>query len=228
MNYRKYLFFFSLICGLSACGPLKETHRYQFIDGEYLYSQKQDEYQAVFVENKLNEEEDTVLIYPAARAYANVFPEIRPAVDQYFLRQSFHFNLLTVLFKLRPSVEGFPTQLNSNVNGALFFGYRWDKFRLHYNETPAGLKKEVTHWGISAGMFGGFGATPVTPWTTSYRTMDEYNGLVLSRGLAVMGSLQRLTVGLGIGFDYLADRDKSIWIHQNKVWYGLTLGLNLN
>ena len=213
---------------LMSCATLKETPRYQFTDGEYRYHQKGDAYQAVYVENKLNDEADTVLLYPAAKAYASVFPEIVPAKDQYFLKNSFQFNLLTVLFKFRPGTEGFPAQLNSNVNGAMFFGYRVDKFRIHYTQTPAGLKNEALHWGLSAGFFGGFGSTPISPWTTGNKTMAEYNGFVLSRGVAIMGSINRLTVGLGAGLDYLTDRDKNIWIHQNKALYGLGLALNLN
>ncbi|HNP08544.1 MAG TPA: hypothetical protein PKN99_13005 [Cyclobacteriaceae bacterium] len=228
MKIHKYSLILIAAIGLISCGPLKEVHRYQFDDGEYLYQQNDNEYQAVYVENKLDQEEDTVLLYPAKVAYANVFPEIIPATDQYFLKRSFHFNILTVLFKFRPSTEGFPTQLNSNFNGALFFGYRWDKFVVDYSRTPAGLKKRLSHYGISAGIFGGVGSTAVTPWTTNYRTMDEYDGFIFTRGFAVMGSLRKLTVGLGFGLDYLADRDREIWIYQNKLWYGLTFGLNLN
>ena len=43
-----------------------------------------------------------------------------------------------------------------------------------------------------------------------------------------MIGLKTLTVGFGVGWDYLTDRDKNIWIYQNKPWIGLTLGLNLN
>ncbi|HNP94412.1 MAG TPA: hypothetical protein PKJ63_02245 [Cyclobacteriaceae bacterium] len=225
-HYRIYTFLL-FVTLLTSCGTLHETPRYQFTDDEYQYRQKKDAYQVVYVDNQL-EEEDTVLIYPARKAFSPVFPTISPGVDQYFLRRSFHLNLLTIPFKFRPSVEGFPSQLNSSFNGALFFGYRLDKFRLHYKSTPAGMKSELLHWGLSGGVFGGFGSTPVTPWTTSNRTMDEYNGFVLSRGVAVMGSINRLTVGLGVGTDYLTDRDKDIWIHQNKAWYGLTIGINLN
>ncbi|MEQ8304287.1 MAG: hypothetical protein RIB47_12910 [Cyclobacteriaceae bacterium] len=224
----KFYVYIIALTSLVSCRSLSEIPRYKFSDGEYLYHQKDDDYQSVYIENKLEEEEDTILIYPAAKAYTPVFPEIRPAQDQFFLKHSFHLNILTVLFKYRPSIEGFPSQLNSNINGALFFGYRVDKFQVRYSATPAGWKNEVLHWGLSAGVFGGFGSTPITPWTTNYRTMDEYNGFVFSRGFAVMGSLNRLTVGVGVGLDYLADRDKDIWIHQNKAWYGLTLGLNLN
>lgn len=42
-----------------------------------------------------------------------------------------------------------------------------------------------------------------------------------------MVGINNLTVGLGVGWDYVTDRDKDVWIYQNKAWYGLILGLNL-
>lgn len=215
------------LAGLSACGTLKETSRYQFVDGEYRYRQRANKYQTAFVDSQLNAGEDSVFIFPPLETTADI-PEVIRGVDQYFIRKAPQLQVLTIPFKLRPSVEGFPSQLNSSFNGEIFLGYRLDKFRLHYRKTPAGLKHELLHWGISGGFFAGIGSTPVTPWTTNYRTTDEYDGFILSRGATLMGSINRLTVGLGVGFDYLTDRDKNIWIHQNKPWYGLTIGLNLN
>jgi hypothetical protein len=43
-----------------------------------------------------------------------------------------------------------------------------------------------------------------------------------------MLGVNNLTVGLGVGWDALTDRDKDIWTYQNKPWFGLTVGLNLN
>jgi hypothetical protein len=78
------------------------------------------------------------------------------------------------------------------------------------------------------GVFGGLGSTSITPWTTNNAITEEYNGLVLSRGFALMLGVNDLTVGLGVGWDYLTDRDKNVWIYQNRSWYGLSIGLNLN
>jgi hypothetical protein len=86
----------------------------------------------------------------------------------------------------------------------------------------------MLHRGVTVGAFGGIASTGVTPWTTNNLSSDEYNGLILSRGFALMIGLNTLTVGLGVGWDYLTDRDKRIWIYQNKPWYGLSVGLNLN
>lgn len=215
-----------IVAFITSCGPLHETARYQFVDGEYFYRQKNHPYHNVYISNQL-EEADTVKIY-RVKNEAGELPAVTPGLDQYFVKKDVHLNILTIPFKLRPSVEGFPAQLNSNFNGEIFVGHRIDKFRLHYSSTPAGWKREMLHWGVSGGVFAGIGSSPITPWTTNYRTMDEYNGFIVSRGIAVMGSINRLTVGLGMGWDYLTDRDRGIWIHQNKPWYGLTLGLNLN
>lgn len=43
-----------------------------------------------------------------------------------------------------------------------------------------------------------------------------------------MIGVNNLTVGVGVGWDYLTDRDKAIWIYQNKPWIGVTIGLNIN
>lgn len=211
---------------MMSCAALKETARYEFVDDEYWYKQRPNEYQKVYVDGEL--EEDVIDIYPLSPELAEELPEVLENVDQYFIMKDLHLNVLTIPFKLRPSVAGFPSQLNSNFNGEIFLGYRIDKFRRHFKNTPAGYKDEMLHWGVSGGIFGGIGSSVIAPWTTSYQTMDEYNGLVVSRGVGILGAINRLNVGFAIGWDYLTDRDKDIWIHQNKIWYGLALGLNLN
>jgi hypothetical protein len=212
--------------GLMSCAALKETARYEFVDDEYWYKQRPNKYQKVYIDAEM--ENGAIDIYPIDPALNDELPTVKENADQYFVMRDLHLNILTIPFKFRPSVAGFPSQLNSNFNGELFLGYRIDKFRRHFKNTPAGIKDELLHWGVSGGIFGGIGSSVIAPWTTSYQTMDEYNGFVLSRGVGVLGSINRLNVGFAIGWDYLTDRDKNIWIHQNKIWYGLALGLNLN
>lgn len=135
---------------------------------------------------------------------------------------------MTVPFKYRPGNSSLPRQLTTDFNGNAFIGYRLDRFRVRISETPVGLKKRFYHRGITFGAFGGIGSTSINPATTKNQTADEYNAFILTRGLAVMLGVNNLTVGLGVGVDYITDRDKTIWIYQNKPWYGLTVGLNLN
>jgi hypothetical protein len=153
---------------------------------------------------------------------------VRPSNGQVLVRQSFDVDVMTVPFKFRPATQNLPSQLTVDFNGSLFLGYRLDRFRLVYIQTPAGVVKKVRHRAITFGAFGGLGTTSITPWTTNNGTSDEYSGFILNRGISLMGGVNNLTVGLGIGWDYLTDRDKDVWIYQNKPWYGLTLSLNLN
>ena len=41
-------------------------------------------------------------------------------------------------------------------------------------------------------------------------------------------NFNNITAGLALGFDNLLDKNKKIWIYENKYWIGLTFGLNLN
>lgn len=213
-----------LFCGLfaSGCGSLKNSPKYQLSDGEYLVKQGNAHFQkaSVYVEA------DTFKIFFANDA--SVPAVMDPLTDQYFLKRSFDVDVMTILFKYRPETAGLPRQLTTDFNGNVFVGFRIDRFRLRHFKTPVGLKQAYKHRAVSLGAFGGLGSTSVTPWTTKNLTSDEYNGLIVSRGLALMVGLNNLTVGIGMGWDALTDRDKQIWIYQNKPWYGLTLGLNLN
>jgi hypothetical protein len=206
---------------LACCGTLKDSPRYQLGDGSYLYKQKTQKYTKVYVVSL----GDSTIIYDES-IKIKLHPQ--SGQTQYFLARSFDIDIMTVGFKYRPATKNLPRQLNTDFNGNVFIGYRFDRFKLSYKSTPVGYRQKTSHRGITVGGFTGVGSTAMTPWTTSNQMADEYNGVVLTRGLAIMVGINTLTVGAGVGWDYLTDRDKHIWIYQNKPWYGLTLGLNLN
>lgn len=205
-----------------SCGTLRNSHKYQLGDDVYEFRQRNTQYQKVWV--YVNEDSIQLLSYKDSDQV--VHP--KPAEDLFFLKPSFDIDVTTVAFKYRPSALNLPRQLTTDFNGNVYLGYRLDRFRVKYKRTPFGSKSSLGHRGITAGVFGGIGSTAVTPWTTNNLITDEYNGLILSRGLAMMVGINDLTVGAGIGWDYLTDRDKDIWIYQHRPWYGLTVGLNLN
>lgn len=205
---------------LTSCSVLKNAPKHELSEDAYEFKQGKSRYTKVYVDV----EEDTVNII----ALENQPLLLQWGQPEFFLKRSFDIDLLTVPFKFRPGISGFPRQLNANINGNVFIGYRIDRIELEFKNTPVGMKKIQKHRAISFGGFAGLGNTAVTPWTTNYQTTDEYEGFILIRGIALMAGINNLTVGLGVGWDYLTDRDKNIWIYQNKPWYGLTLGLNLN
>jgi hypothetical protein len=206
----------------SACSSMKDSPKYQLSDGQYEFKQPGGKYKPAFITIK----EDSLRIFLNEKPREVFTPP--PNVDQYFLKRSFDVDVITIPFKYRPSTSNLPRQLTTDFNGNVFIGFRGDRFALRFEETPAGWIQTHKHRALSVGVFGGLGATSVTPWTTNYQTTDEYSGVVLSRGLAFMVGINKLTVGIGVGWDFLTDRDKDIWIYQNTAWYGLTLGLNLN
>ncbi len=204
---------------LAGCSGLKNLPKYQLSDDYYQFHQPGQPSAKVFVRIQ----EDSIVITKLDESI-----QVIGGQDEYFVKKSFDIDAMTVPFKYRPSSAGFPRQLNYAFNGNAYMGYRVDRFWLDYRNTPAGLLKEMKHRAISVGGFGGIGSAFISPWTTNYRITDEYDGMVLTRGVAVMVGINSLTVGLGVGWDYLTDRDKNIWIYQNKAWYGVTIGLNIN
>jgi hypothetical protein len=188
-------------------------------DGHYKLVEKGSKPKKVFVQTA----EDSLVIYKDNKIHENPLLE-----NSKLIRESFDVDVITVLFKYRPSTENLPRQLTTDFNGNLYAGYRVDRFIKYAEQTPAGIRNSVKHRAFTIGLFGGIGSTSVTPWTTNNKTTDEYSGVVISRGVAFMAGVNHLTVGFGIGWDSLTDRDKGIWIYQNKPWYGLTLGLSIN
>lgn len=215
----KYLIWFCVPILFISCSSLTSLPESELKSDYYYFRENGTKYQKVYVEVK--EDSTTITKLDGSSIIPN-------HTNQKFQKRSFDLDVLLITFKIRPSTSNFPRQLTTDFNGNIFLGYRSDRYKSHYFKTPLGTVKKFRHRALSIGTFGGIGATSITPWTTNYRTTDEYNGLILSRGLAAMFGVNKITVGLGIGWDYLTDRDKNIWIYQNKTWYGLTLSLNLN
>ncbi len=214
----------SFVFLISSCSTLNQLPESQLNDDHYHFRQPGGgRLKKVYVDI----EEDSVTIIHGEENAASIKP-IRSDADEIFLKPSFDIDVMIVPFKFRPTSLGFPRQLTAEFNGNIFFGYRVDRFRIHRTKTPTGVLKQTRHRAMTAGVFGGLGAASITPWTTNQRTTDEYSGFILSRGVALMFGVNNLTVGIGIGWDALTDRDKDIWIYQNKAWYGLTLSLNIN
>jgi hypothetical protein len=207
---------------LAGCSALKNSPKYQLSDDVYTFHQKGTKPEKVWV----YAENDSVKI--SAYNPPNLSIAVIPDRDQYFMKHSFDVDVMTVGFQYRPARSNLPAQLTTDFNGNVYLGYRLDRFTINYRKIPGKTTHTINHKAITAGIFGGLGSTSVTPWTTNNKITDEYNGFVLTRGVAVMFGINTLTVGIGAGWDYLTDRDKAIWIYQNKPWYGLAIGLNLN
>lgn len=232
------LLIFSLLYGsLVGCRSLEENAKYQLSDGTYRFKPSTGKAQRVYVEV----EEDSLVIYPLLRGRQKgdttqaIVLDIEEtgsvARKDYliFSQPSFDLDVITILFKYRPNKPGIPRQLNTDFNGAMYLGYRADSYTIQYKPTPLNnYKRRLNHFGYSIGLFTGLGSTAVTPWVTQDKVALEYDGLVFVNGISANIGLNNLTFGLGLGFDFLMDRNRKHWVYQGAPWLGLTLGLNLN
>lgn len=154
---------------------------------------------------------------------------IKPTFSALFMQSTFDIDFLTMPFKYRPVSRSLPAQFNTNLNGAVYVGYRQDKYRVRYRKHPInGYQLRVNHFGFSLGLFSGLGGTAMNPWVTENNIAVEYDGVVWAKGVAGIIAIDNFTIGLAAGWDNLLDKNKAFWIYQNKPWLGLAFGLNLN
>ena len=225
---------FTVLSGLllAGCGSLKSSSKYQLNDGFYKTRIARQKNVPVYV----RVHDDSIQVYwaPGRQPDTTRFDSYAPvgtgtSGNLSLVQASFDLDVLTIPFKYRPAASGLPRQLNTNFNGAVYVGYRSDSYRILYRKTPLNRHhRQLRHYGYSAGLFAGLGATAMNLSVTDSQISSEYDGVVFSRGVAAIVAVDNVTFGLGFGFDYLLDENRKYWIYQNKPWIGLTLGLNLN
>lgn len=220
---------------LSGCVPFDKIHSHEFRTGYYDLKKKGEAPQKVYMELH----DDSADMYPVITGKYKL-PDTRKIevidlelvnpqnsmYDAVFRRTSLDVDLSTVLLKYRPSAGNVPPQLNANVNGSIYAGFRKDFFKLKSSISRLNeMSTSIRHAGFDFGVFAGIGITPVNPTVTMERTVQEYDGIVFQKGIAVFGSYENMSVGIALGFDNLMDRNRSIWIFNNKPWIGIMLGI---
>lgn len=238
MLMRNLLYLLTILL-LPSCRSFTESAKYELNNGVYRQKTAKQNNVPVYVYTT----EDTLLAIPLRKrkkewqidtsfSAPQAFPErtsSRPPARHVFKEFSFDLDLLAIAFKYRPTEAGMPRQLNAQLNGTLYAGFRTDRYKIRYQLSPLGIaERRTTHYGYSIGLFTGFGTEYITPWVTRDRYPGEYDGLVWLYGIGGIVGINNFTFGIGIGMDQLLDRNRKIWIYQGEPWLGLLLGLNLN
>lgn len=222
---------------LSSCTILQKTPKQELSDGMYTQNTG-NERQMVYV----NIAGDSIQIHQTTtydkkicidslESVALFLPELKNKenLDFTLSRSSLDLDILTVPAKFRFATKNVSAQLNSELNGSVFFGFRNDRYGIKYRKSPLNIHQRITmHIGYSVGFFTSIGNTFISPTTTNDMLSQEYDGIVWSKGMAGIIGVNNLSVGLAVGFDNLLDKNNSIWIYENKPWIGLGFGLNLN
>jgi hypothetical protein len=232
---RTLLFITISFCAFS-CVPLEKISRHDFDSGYFKMKTPGTKSSAVYVDLK----EDSATIYKVTGKGKEKTPdlsstlgikisEIKPGSILYngtFIKRSLDVDLSTVALKYRPPRSDVPNQMSYNINAALYIGIRRDFFIVKSHPSP--LKKEnpyIRQIGFDAGIFTGFGITPINPSVTNNNTFLEYDGLFFQKGAAVFFTIDRMSVGFSVGFDNLLDPNSNIWIYNKKQWIGLVVGI---
>lgn len=222
---------------LSGCAVVKKTAEHDLASGFYIQKTAGEQ-----VKVYGDTEQADIRIYRVIEGDNQLFADTLFQTDLYLkeaksphpagvtlVKRTFDLDVLTTPLKWRFAMAGIPPQMNATVNGSIFAGYRTDIYKISYQPDP--LRTAVRHVnrvGYSVGLFSGIGNTWLSPSTTGGQLAYEYDGIVWSKGVAGIIGINRLTVGITVGTDHLADGNREVWIYQGKPWIGLSFGLNLN
>lgn len=156
-------------------------------------------------------------------------PESLQIIPLQFRKQGLDIDMTTILLKYRPSVYDLPDQLTTDLNIALYAGWRHDHYKITSKTDPLDQRYlELSNLGYDFGFFVGPGTTNVNPFTTNNRTAHEYSGMIIQTGIAGFLESNIASFGVAVGFDNLLNRDSDIWIYNNKPWVGFIVGVALN
>lgn len=228
MNLKNLIIIVQITLLFSSCVTLQNNAKYDLAEGVYQLKIDNKKFSG-YIENNT----DSIKITNLSSKISTSLPEqinIFSPVKQRFIKPSLDIDILTTLLKIRPQVKQvIPTQLNTAFNGNLYIGHRTDVYQISYQKNPLGnYKRKINHFGFSGGVFVGLGNTIMTSTTTNNAITTEYDGIILQKGIAGIIAVNKLTIGVSFGLDNLLDVNQDSWIYQNKPWYGLILGLNLN
>ena len=219
---------------LSSCSTLERASQHGLNDGFYQLKSDSSEKQAVY----LDVSEDNITVYPTTNKQPQSQPVLTiPLVTTdnisfqriTFQKQGLDIDISTVLMKYRPSIGELPAQLTTDLNLALYAGWRFDFYPVEHRKDPLNRSyAKIGNRGFDFGFFAGPGTTLISPFTTRNKRSDEYNGMIIQGGFAGFIESNMASFGLSVGYDYLLSSDRNNWIYQNKPWVGLVVGVALN
>ncbi len=199
---------------------------YKMADGKKglkVYADITDEQIDVYRAAEKMTAKDLLLSIPMKQADSVLMPRLK------FSKHSLDIDLTTIPLKYRPPVSGLPAHLNPDLNIAVYAGWRHDTYKLIRRTDPLGRRyKQIKSFGFDFGGFVGLGGTAVNPFSTNNRTNNDYIGMIVQTGLAGFVEASFMSFGVAVGIDNLVNRDRKIWVYNNRPWVGFIVGIALN
>lgn len=223
----------AVIAFLTSCSPLEKASLHGFNSGYYktdfgeggtsVYVDVTEE--KIDVHNQTEKKTDNKLLFSVPIKDSDSL-QITPLK---FHKQSLDIDITSILMKYRPSAHGLPPQLTTDLNIALYAGWRHDNYKITSIKDPLNKRSlKFSNLGYDLGIFAGPGTTNVNAFTTNNRTTNEYSGMIIQTGIAGFLESNIASFGVAVGFDYLLNHESKIWIYTNKPWVGFIVGVALN
>ena len=233
-RFKSIIVLIVIIGFLSSCSTLERASLHGLNEGFYQLKSDSAEKQTIY----LAVSEHHIQVYPTNHKQPESNPMLTIPLGMTGIipfrritlkKQGLDIDVSTVLMKYRPAIEELPSQLTTDLNLALYAGWRYDYFSVKNYSDPLGITKvKIQDRGFDFGVFIGPGTALVSPFTTRNRSTYEYNGMIVQGGFSVFIETHMASFGLAIGYDYLLSKDRAIWIYHNKPWVGFMMGIALN
>lgn len=218
---------------LGSCRVIEKSSQHGFNSGYYMHTTGKSSKEKVY----LDISDEYVTIYPVINNKVGNPKQTLPlkqadtlhSIPSHFHKTSLDIDLTSILFKYRPSTQTFPAQLSTDLNVALYAGWRHDYFRIQEKKDAIGKNLyRVINRGYDFGILAGTGSTMIGPSTTQPVLTTEYNGMIVELGVAAFIETSFASFGIATGFDQLLSADRDIWIYTKKPWIGFIVGIALN
>lgn len=222
-----------LLMQLCGCRVIEQSSQHGFVSGRYTQSADSSDTKHVYLD--ITEESATIYNMSGDEVGAPVrIISLQHADSTYdkpllFHKTSLDIDITSILLKYRPATNLLPAQLSTDLNVAIYTGWRHDHYRITQNKDALGRNhpKIVTR-GYDFGMLAGTGSTAINSSTTNNHVSLEYNGMILQFGIAAFIETNFASFGLASGFDHLLSSDRKNWIYNQKPWLGFVVGIALN
>jgi hypothetical protein len=236
MKFIRLAVYITLALMSYSCVSIEQLSRHDFDSGYYRLKIPEAKPEKVYVDLK----DDSIVVYNVSVTGKTRVPDTSATLQAKlgsitsgsslyhatFVNSSPDFDLSTVLARYRPGSQGVPNQLSSSLNAVLYLGMRRDFYMIKTHLSPLkAVRSNIRHIGFDAGLFAGLGITPVNPTVTNFQITREYDGMVFQKGIAAFFTIEKMSVGIGLGFDNLLDNNSKYWVFNQKPWIGLILGI---
>ncbi|WP_026898823.1 hypothetical protein [Daejeonella oryzae] len=234
ISYKYIVIAICIIGLLASCNTLEKASTHGFNSGYYKMKSENKNSQNVYLDItneqidvyhhiKKQPDKQIFLTIPLIKTDSLI---VNPII---FKKQSLDIDITSIFLKYRPSVYGLPAQLTTDLNTALYTGWRYDSYQIISNKDPLGKNSyKINNRGYDFGVFAGPGTTLISSFSTRNNRSDEYNGMIIQGGIAGFIEFSIASFGFAVGYDYLLSQDRKIWIYNNKPWVGLVVGIALN